>query len=126
MEQEQMTQSDIAEIFSLDDRPKIRATVTMLKEVGFLRRIGSSYYVKTPAAITWLRDALSSGSVATAALARISNNGNGNGHANGNGNGHHPEASSVLLAEARMARIRTEPLEPDEDDGRTPNGGPGW
>lgn len=67
MEQEQLTQGDLMEIFSYDDRSELRDALTKLRECGFLRRIGSSYYVKTPGAITWLRTQLS----------------NGNGHQNG-------------------------------------------
>jgi hypothetical protein len=56
MEQEQFTQRDIKELLSFDDNDQMRQAVTTLRNAGFLRRQGSSYYVKTPAAIRWLRD----------------------------------------------------------------------
>jgi hypothetical protein len=114
MEQEQLTQTDIAEIFGMDDRSKVRTTVTMLKEVGFLRRVGSSYYVKTPAAITWLRSELMTNRIATQALQRpIATNGNGNGAHAANGNGTAPVTMAMNddVLRSRMAAIRTEVID---------------
>lgn len=59
MQQEQFTQRDFEEIFAISDRIDLRQTLTVLKEAGFLRRVGSSFYVKTPAAINWLRQEIS-------------------------------------------------------------------
>lgn len=56
MEQEYLTQSDLMEVLGIDDRARLRSTITQFKTAGFLRRVGTSYYVKTPAAITWLRE----------------------------------------------------------------------
>lgn len=56
MEQEMFTQRDIQEIVAINDRDDLRESLTTLRESGFLRRVGSSYYVKTPAAIRWLRE----------------------------------------------------------------------
>jgi hypothetical protein len=61
MEQETMTQGDLMEIFGYDDRSAMRDALTRLREAGFIRRVGSSYYVKTPGAITWLRAQLLNG-----------------------------------------------------------------
>jgi hypothetical protein len=108
MEQEQLTQSDIGEIFQLDDRPKVRAATSMLKEAGFLRRIGSSYYVKTPAGITWLRNELVTGRIAQQAMNRPLN-GNGN-HSAAAANGASVQAQHNQLLEAR-ATVRTETIE---------------
>lgn len=55
MEQEQFTQRDLQEILSYDERDALRAAMSKLRQAGFLRRQGSSYYLKTPAAIIWLR-----------------------------------------------------------------------
>jgi hypothetical protein len=103
MEQENFTQSDIAEIFQLDERSAVRATTTALKDAGFFRRVGSSYYVKTPAAIVWLRTELATGRLLQRAM---------NGSAT---NGHH--AAHGALADARLTSVRTE-----NDDGAEP----GW
>lgn len=59
MEQEQFTQRDLQEILGVGDRDEIRMKITALRESGFLRRQGSSFYQKTPAAIRWLRARLS-------------------------------------------------------------------
>jgi hypothetical protein len=66
MEQEQLTQSDLLEILGFDERSELRDALTKLREAGFLRRVGSSFYVKTPAAITWLRGELSESTFASA------------------------------------------------------------
>ncbi len=55
MQQESLTQTDIAEILGIDDRATIREKISMLRKVGFLIRQGSSSYVKSPAAISFLR-----------------------------------------------------------------------
>lgn len=60
MEQEGLTQRDIQEILSFNDRDELRDAITTLRDCGFLRRQGTSYYVKTPAAIRWLRDRMAS------------------------------------------------------------------
>jgi hypothetical protein len=67
MEQEQLTQRDLQEILAYNDRNELRNAMTALRTGGFLRRVGTSYYVKTQAAIQWLRREIA--------------------HANGNGNG---------------------------------------
>lgn len=59
MEQEQFTQRDLQEILGIGDRDEIRIKIASLRESGFLRRQGSSFYLKTPAAIRWLRTRLS-------------------------------------------------------------------
>jgi hypothetical protein len=59
MEQEQLTQRDLHEILGFDDRDELRQNVTKLRESGFLRRVGSSYYVKTSGANAWLRKEVS-------------------------------------------------------------------
>lgn len=59
MEQEQFTQRDLAEILGVDDRGELRESVATLRDSGFLRRQGSSFYLKTPAAIRWLRQEIS-------------------------------------------------------------------
>lgn len=56
MEQEQFTQRDLQEILSFNDRDELRDAITKLRDAGFLRRQGSSFYLKTPAAIRWLRE----------------------------------------------------------------------
>ena len=56
MEQEQFTQRDLQEILSFNDRDQLRDAITKLRDAGFLRRQGSSFYLKTPAAIRWLRE----------------------------------------------------------------------
>lgn len=56
MEQEQFTQRDLQEILSFNDRDDLRDAITKLRDAGFLRRQGSSFYLKTPAAIRWLRE----------------------------------------------------------------------
>jgi hypothetical protein len=61
VEQEMMTQRDLQEILGLDDRDELRRALTTLRESGFLRRVGSSYYVKTSGANAWLRRLLSAG-----------------------------------------------------------------
>ena len=61
MEQEQLTQRDIQELFGIEDRSVLQKTISVLRDGGFLRRVGSAYYVKTPAAIRWLREELSLG-----------------------------------------------------------------
>lgn len=53
--QENLTQRDIQEILSFNDRDELRQAITRMRDIGFLRRQGSSYYLKTPAAIQWLR-----------------------------------------------------------------------
>lgn len=59
MEQEQLTQRDLAEILGYDERDQLREAVALLRDRGFLRRQGSSYYLKTTGAIAWLRRELS-------------------------------------------------------------------
>ena len=61
MEQEQFTQRDLKEILAMNDNDELRAHITTLREAGFLRRQGSSFYLKTPAAIKWLRMQLTGG-----------------------------------------------------------------
>jgi hypothetical protein len=71
MEQEQMTQRDLQEILGYDDRGGLRSAVAVLRDAGFLRRQGSSFYVKTSGAVAWLRryiaahEGRSTGSVAS-------------------------------------------------------------
>jgi hypothetical protein len=55
MEQEQLTQRDLAEILGLEERTQLREAVGVLRDSGFLRRQGTSYYLKTSGAVTWLR-----------------------------------------------------------------------
>jgi hypothetical protein len=55
MEQEQFTQRDIGDILGIDDRAPLREAVATLRDAGFLRRMGSSFYVKTSGANAWLR-----------------------------------------------------------------------
>lgn len=55
MQQEQFTQRDLGELLGIGDRDALREAVATLRDAGFLRRYGSSFYVKTPAAIRWLR-----------------------------------------------------------------------
>lgn len=55
MEQERFIQRDLQEILDYDDREDLRIALTKLRKLGFLARQGSAYYVKTPAAIRWLR-----------------------------------------------------------------------
>lgn len=59
MEQEQFTQRDLREILSYTEGDELRQAITTLRTAGFLRRQGSSFYLKTPAAIRWLRGRLS-------------------------------------------------------------------
>jgi hypothetical protein len=59
MEQDNLTQRDIQEILSFNDRDELRGAITTLRDCGFLRRYGSSFYQKTPAAIQWLRGRVS-------------------------------------------------------------------
>lgn len=61
MEQEQLAQRDLEEILGYDDRNEMRRDITILREAGFLRRVGSSYYVKTSGANAWLRREMSGG-----------------------------------------------------------------
>lgn len=61
MEQEQFSQRDLQEILAINDRDEMRASITILRDAGFLRRQGGSYYLKTPAAIKWLRNELGGG-----------------------------------------------------------------
>jgi hypothetical protein len=58
MENEQFTIRDMGELFRYDERSELRDAVSKLRNAGFLRRVGSSYYVKTPAAIDWVRQRL--------------------------------------------------------------------
>lgn len=58
MEQQQFTQRDLNEILGYDDRDELQRAVRTLRSSGFLHRYGSSFYVKTPAAIRWLRNEL--------------------------------------------------------------------
>jgi hypothetical protein len=74
MEQQQLTQADLQEILGYDERAELRPALSLLRRAGFLRRVGSSFYVKTPAAITWLREEL------TRVVAPTNGNGNGHGH----------------------------------------------
>lgn len=62
MEQERFNQRDLQEILAINDKDEMRASVTALRDAGFLRREGGNNYVKTPAAIKWLRHELSNGS----------------------------------------------------------------
>jgi hypothetical protein len=55
MNQEALTQTDLGEILNMDDRSTLRETISMLRKNGFLNRQGGSSYVKTPAAINFLR-----------------------------------------------------------------------
>lgn len=55
MEQERFTQRDVKEILAYDDGNEMRAALTELRDVGFFRRVGAQFYVKTPAGIEWLR-----------------------------------------------------------------------
>lgn len=70
MQQEQFTQRDLGELLGIGDRDSLRETVATLRDVGFFRRYGSSFYVKTPAAIRWLRRELG-GEAAETAVNRI-------------------------------------------------------
>jgi hypothetical protein len=60
MEQEQLTQRDLAEILGYDERSELREAVAVLRDSGFLRRQGSSFYIKTSGAVEWLRQLISS------------------------------------------------------------------
>lgn len=62
MEQEQFTQRDLQEILGYDEREELRDAITTLRDSGFLRRQGSSFYQKTPAAIIYLRRHMANGS----------------------------------------------------------------
>jgi hypothetical protein len=84
MEQEQLTQRDLQEILGYDDRDEMRKALTTLRESGFLRRVGSSYYVKTSGANAWLRRLLTAHRNGT------------NGSSNGT-NGHREGAVPTLL-----------------------------
>jgi hypothetical protein len=55
MEQSLLTQRDLQEILAYDDLKETREAVSVLRDAGFFVRQGTSGYVKTPAAITWLR-----------------------------------------------------------------------
>jgi hypothetical protein len=55
MQQEALTQTDVGEILGIDDRSTLRETISMLRKNGFFVRQGSSSYVKSPAAISFLR-----------------------------------------------------------------------
>lgn len=55
-DQEQFSLRDIQEILGIDEREELRTTITFLRDSGFFRRLGSSAYVKTAAAINYLRD----------------------------------------------------------------------
>lgn len=55
MEQEKLTQRDFKELLAYDDNAEMRAALSELRDVGFLRRVGATFYVKTPAGIEWLR-----------------------------------------------------------------------
>lgn len=61
MEQEQLTQRDLQEILGYDERSQLRGALATLRDTGFVRRIGTSCYVKTPAAINWLRAEMAGG-----------------------------------------------------------------
>lgn len=58
MENEQFTQRDLMEILDVGERDDVRDIISTLRKSGFLKRRGSSYYYKTPAAIRFLRDHL--------------------------------------------------------------------
>lgn len=64
MEQEQFNQRDLQEILAVSDRDEMRKNITALRDAGFLKRQGTSFYQKTPAAIRWLRTELASGTTA--------------------------------------------------------------
>lgn len=59
MEQEQFTQRDLAEVLGYEERDGLREAIGVLRDAGFLRRVGSSFYVKTSGAIAFLRRELS-------------------------------------------------------------------
>jgi hypothetical protein len=79
-----LTQRDLQEILGYDDRDEMRKALTTLRESGFLRRVGSSYYVKTSGANAWLRRLLTAHRNGT------------NGSSNGT-NGHREGAVPTLL-----------------------------
>jgi hypothetical protein len=58
LDMERMAQRDVAELLGIDDRALLRERMTMLRDCGFLRSLGTSSYVKTAAAITFLREHL--------------------------------------------------------------------
>jgi hypothetical protein len=55
MEQTMVTQKDLQEILLYDDLKETREAITTLRESSFLKRQGTSGYLKTPAAILMLR-----------------------------------------------------------------------
>ena len=71
MEQEQFTMQDLAELLALDDRTVLRESIGALRDAGFLRRVGSSYYVKTSGANAWLRRELARAGGAETPLGRM-------------------------------------------------------
>ena len=60
LEQEAFSLRDLAEMLGIDDRNELRTSVWTLRNVGFLRKGANNNYVKTPAAIRWLRDEIAS------------------------------------------------------------------
>lgn len=56
LEQESFTMRDLQEILGIDDRTQLREVSWALRDIGFLRKNLNNNYVKTPAAIRWLRE----------------------------------------------------------------------
>jgi hypothetical protein len=70
MDQEELSQQDLREILGYDEAKALREAISTLRSAGFLQRRGSGY-VKTPAAIEWLRRALRNGAGRIPAVADI-------------------------------------------------------
>jgi hypothetical protein len=89
LEQEAFSLRDITEILGIEDRNALRTAVWTLRNVGFLRKGANNNYVKTPAAIRWLRDEI-------AQRSGRSPDGDGFGGLTGHsgGNGARPDANS--------------------------------
>lgn len=58
LEQEAFSLRDLQEILGTDDRTALRNAAWTLRNAGFLRKGANNNYVKTPAAIRWLREEL--------------------------------------------------------------------
>jgi hypothetical protein len=86
MQQERFTQRDIQEILGINDRDDLRDAITKLRDTSFLKREGSNFYVKTTAAVRWLRQEIS-GAASTLNTGSLSGQSRINGAGHGNGNG---------------------------------------
>lgn len=61
LEQEGFSLRDLQEILGIDDRAVLRDAAWTLRNLGFLRKGLNNNYVKTPAAIRWLRTEIARG-----------------------------------------------------------------